>query len=148
MADTVSAEVRSRMMSRIRSKDTKPEIAVRRALWRTGFRYRVHDRTLPGTPDISNKRRRLAVFVDGCFWHGCPACYTRPESNTEFWSAKLLANRTRREKVRADLEEMGFLVVEIWEHETADPDAAAGRVVDALGDRESYAAAGCMRADG
>lgn len=71
MADTVSPETRSRMMSKIRSKNTKPEMAVRRTLWKSGLRYRVHDRTLPGTPDISNKRKRLAVFVDGCFWHGC-----------------------------------------------------------------------------
>ena len=120
-------------MSRIRSKDTKPEIAVRRALWRTGFRYRVHDRTLPGTPDISNKGKKLAVFVDGCFWHGCPKCYTEPKSNVDFWKTKLLANRTRREKVRANLEEMGFRVVEIWEHETKDPGAAAARVIAAHG---------------
>ena len=140
MVDVVSVEVRSRMMSRIRSKNTKPEIIVRRALWRTGFRYRVHDRTLPGTPDISNKSRKLAIFVDGCFWHGCPECYTKPENNAGFWSAKLLANRTRREKVRTDLEEMGFMVVEIWEHETVDPDAVANRVIAALEYRRSNVA--------
>ena len=136
MADTVSVETRSRMMSRVRSKDTKPELAVRRALWRAGLRYRVHDRTLPGTPDISNKRRRLAVFVDGCFWHRCPECYAEPKSNVEFWRAKVSRNRARREEVREDLEEMGFRVVEIWEHEVADdPDAAVRRLRAALGER-------------
>lgn len=130
--DTVSAQVRSRMMSRIRSRDTKPEISVRSALWRAGFRYRVHDRTLPGTPDISNKAKKLAIFVDGCFWHGCPKCYTKPDSNADFWSAKLAANRTRREKVRADLGEMGFTVVEIWEHEIDNPEYVVDVVVTSL----------------
>ena len=142
MADTVSPETRSRMMSRVRSKDTGPELAVRGALWRAGFRYRVHDRTLPGTPDISNKSKRLAVFVDGCFWHGCPECYAEPKSNVDFWRAKVRRNRARRDEVREDLERMGFLVVEVWEHEVAgDPDAAVRRLRAALGGRAPPGAA-------
>lgn len=108
------------MMSKIKSRDTKPELAVRRILWKTGFRYRVHDRTLPGTPDVSNKRKRLVVFVDGCFWHGCPSCYTEPKTNTDFWRAKIAGNRLRRRDVRKKLRNMGFRVVEIWEHEVSD----------------------------
>ena len=72
MTDRFTKRVRSRIMSNIRSKNTKPELFVRRILWRHGLRYRIHNRTVLGTPDTSNKRRKLAVFVDGCFWHGCP----------------------------------------------------------------------------
>ena len=132
MADTVSPETRSRMMSKIRSKDTKPELAVRRILWRAGIRYRIHDRTLPGTPDISNKRRRLAVFVDGCYWHGCPACYQEPKTNAEFWRSKIAGNRRRRKAVREDLERLGFRVVEIWEHDAKNADSVAGSVMAVL----------------
>ena len=121
-------------MSRVRSKDTKPEIAVRRILWKRGLRYRLHDRTLPGTPDISNRKRRLAVFVDGCFWHGCPRCYAEPKTNVGFWREKVRRNRARRDAVRADLAERGFRVVEIWEHEAGDEDAVVGLVGAALED--------------
>ena len=124
--------MRSRIMSRIRSKDTKPELTVRRILWARGLRYRIHSRAVPGIPDISNRRRRLAVFVDGCFWHGCPICYKEPKTNTEFWREKIRRNRARREVVRADLEAQGFRVVEIWEHEAGDQDAVVGRVCAAL----------------
>ena len=127
MADRVSAETRSRIMSRVRSKDTKPEMSVRRVLWMDGLRYCIHDQTLPGTPDISNKRKKLAVFVDGCFWHGCPECYSEPKTNVNFWRAKVRKNQTRREAVREDLERMGFRVVEIWEHEAENPDAVRAK---------------------
>ena len=132
MTDAFPREVRSRIMSRIRSKDTKPEITVRRILWRRGLRYRLHDRTLPGTPDISNRKRRLAVFVDGCFWHGCPRCYAEPKTNVGFWREKVRQNRARRDAVRADLAERGFRVVEIWEHDAGDEDAVVGLVGAAL----------------
>lgn len=128
MPDKFSKEVRSRIMSCIRSKDTRPEMTVRRILWERGLRYRVHSRTVLGTPDISNKRRRLAVFVDGCFWHGCPVCYVEPKSNTDFWRAKVRSNQQRRETVRAGLEAQGFRVIEIWEHEVDDTDAVVEKV--------------------
>ena len=135
MADAFPKEVRSRIMSRIRSKNTKPEMAVRRALWRRGLRYRVHSRAVLGTPDISNRRRRLAVFVDGCFWHGCPQCYSEPKTNVAFWREKVRKNRLRREAVRAGLEAQGFQVVEIWEHEAGDADTVTGKVWAALGEQ-------------
>lgn len=128
MADRVSPETRSRMMSKIRSKNTKPEMAVRRVLWRAGLRYRVHDRTLPGTPDISNKRKRLAVFVDGCFWHGCPTCRSIPQTNADFWRSKIDGNRRRRGRVKKALEERGFSVIEVWEHEANDPEAVLAKI--------------------
>ena len=141
MVDTVSKETRSQIMSRVRSKDTKPELAVRRILWRGGLRYRIHDRTLPGTPDISNKRLRLAVFVDGCFWHGCPTCYSEPKTNTDFWRDKVCRNRKRREKVRESLQRMGFRVVEVWEHEADNSDAVARSLRAALGEQRAPAGA-------
>ena len=135
MADKFSKETRSRIMSCIRGKDTKPELAVRRILWKLGLRYRVHDRTVLGTPDISNKRRRLAVFVDGCFWHGCPVCYREPKTNKDFWRGKISRNWRRREGVRAGLEGQGFRVVEIWEHDAWDQDTVVGKVGAALESR-------------
>ena len=115
-------------MASIRGKDTGPEIAVRRILWRHGFRYRTHDRTVLGRPDISNKRKRLAVFVDGCFWHGCPKCYQEPETNRDFWRSKVEGNRRRREIVRDGLKRQGFRVIEIWEHEVSRPDVVMKKV--------------------
>ena len=120
-------------MSNIRSKNTKPELFVRRILWGHGLRYRVHNRTVLGTPDISNKRRKLSVFVDGCFWHGCPVCYKEPKTNVAFWRAKIRNNRRRREAVRAGLEAQGFRVVEIWEHEADDQDAVLAKMSAAFG---------------
>ncbi|HUR25011.1 MAG TPA: very short patch repair endonuclease [Candidatus Thermoplasmatota archaeon] len=113
--DTVTPEVRSRIMGRIRGKNTKPELMLRRALHAEGVRFRVHDRTVPGTPDITHKGRRIAVFVDGCFWHGCPKHYSRPRSRQEFWDRKLAYNRDLRQRVRARLD--GWTVVEHWECE-------------------------------
>ena len=128
MVDKFSKEVRSRIMSKIRGKNTKPELAVRRILRGRGLRYRVHDRTILGTPDISNKRRGLAVFVDGCFWHGCPVCYKEPKTNRGYWRDKVSRNRKRREAVKDGLERQGFQVVEIWEHEAEDADTVVRKM--------------------
>ena len=128
MADKVSKEARSRIMASIRGRDTRPEIAVRRILWRHGLRYRTHDRTILGRPDISNKRKRLAIFVDGCFWHGCPKCYREPETNRDFWRSKVDGNRRRREIVRDGLKRQGFRVIEIWEHEVDCPGVVMEKV--------------------
>ena len=68
-------------MSKISSKNTSPELLFRKILWKEGFRYRIHDKSIIGTPDVSNKSKKIAVFVDGCFWHGCPRCYTAPKTN-------------------------------------------------------------------
>ena len=132
MTDRFSKEVRSRIMSSIGSKDTGPEMVVRRTLWASGFRYRVHNRSVLGTPDISNKKRRLAIFVDGCFWHGCSMCYKEPKTNVDFWREKIRRNRARREAVCKGLEEQGYRVVEIWEHEVNDSEIIVGRVSAAL----------------
>ena len=124
-----SPEVRSRIMSAIRSTNTKPEIAVRRAIWSRGLRYRIHDRSVPGTPDISNRSRRVAVFIDGCFWHACPKCYREPRSNVTFWRAKISRNRARRAEVKKMLNVDGWLVVQAWEHEIRrSPERVADRI--------------------
>ena len=93
MADIVSPEVRSRMMSGIRAKNTKPEMNIRRGLHRLGFRYRLHDKKLPGKPDLVLRKYRAAIFVNGCFWHGhdC-AMFKLPSTRTDFWRAKLARN--------------------------------------------------------
>lgn len=124
MADTHSPEVRSRNMAAVRSRDTKPEIRLRRALWQRGLRYftshgysRLTKTRLPGSPDILFPSARLAVFVDGCFWHGCPIHYTAPDSNSEFWRRKLQQNRDRDRRVTEQLETQGWTVLRVWEHD-------------------------------
>lgn len=119
MADTVKPETRTRMMSQIRSKNTAPELAVRRFLHRCGFRYRVHVRTLPGSPDIVLPGRHAAIFVNGCFWHRHPGCryaYS-PKSRVEFWEAKFRANVQRDARARTDLEAREWTVLTVWECE-------------------------------
>lgn len=107
-------------MSRVRGKDTKPELIVRRALHALGLRFRLHRRDLPGKPDIVLPRHRLAVFVHGCFWHRHPCCRlaSTPKSRTGFWEAKFAANVARDAKNRSALEAESWRVFTIWECET------------------------------
>lgn len=116
MTDIFSEAKRSEVMSRIRSRDTKPERLLRSALWRLGYRYRIAPKNIPGRPDIVFKRARLAVFVDGCFWHGCPAHYQRPKNRSRWWRNKLLQNRARDKKVNTLLRAEGWRVIRFWEH--------------------------------
>ncbi|NBD09109.1 DNA mismatch endonuclease Vsr [Corallococcus sp. c25j21] len=116
---------RSEQMARIRGTDTSPEVTLRRALWSRGLRYRLHERTPAGRPDVALPASRVAVFIDGCFWHGCPFHYARPRSREEFWSAKLAANIDRDARQSALLEEAGWRVVRIWEHEVVEELASA-----------------------
>lgn len=116
-ARTAPAEVRSALMSRIGGRHTDPELVLRRELWRRGLRYRLHVRTPAGRPDIVFPRARIAVFVDGCFWHGCPLHYVRPRSGSSFWGRKLRDNVLRDQRQTAELEDAGWLVLRFWEHE-------------------------------
>jgi DNA mismatch endonuclease (patch repair protein) len=86
-------------MSRIRGRDTAPELALRRALWKEGVRFRVNVRDLPGRPDIASKKAKVAVFVDGCFWHGCPEHYRAPRTRRAYWEEKIRRNQERRRQV-------------------------------------------------
>lgn len=117
MVDTLTPAQRSERMSKIRSRDTKPEIALRKALHRLGFRFRLHGRKLPGKPDIVLPKYRIALFVHGCFWHRHEACKiaTTPKSNTEFWLNKFKRNVTRDASNVLALEEDGWNVIIAWE---------------------------------
>lgn len=112
-------------MRRQRRRDTKPELAVRRAVTRLGYRYRVSSSTLPGSPDLSNKTQQWAIFVHGCFWHQHPGCKkaTIPEHNKSWWVEKLERNSRRDREKEALLLQLGFRVKTIWECETLDLEA-------------------------
>lgn len=108
---------RSEQMARIRSKHTKPERVLRSALWAAGLRYRLHVSELPGRPDIVFKGSRVVVWVDGCFWHGCPEHYVYPRTRREYWSRKLARNVERDRQQTYALENAGWRVVRVWEHD-------------------------------
>jgi DNA mismatch endonuclease (patch repair protein) len=115
-------------MSRIRSRNTKPEVALRREVFARGLRYRTSLK-LHGKPDIVLTRAKIAVFVDGCFWHGCPEHGTRPKSNIQYWGPKLDRNRARDAQVTAQLEDAGWYVMRIWHHEIV---TGCGSVADRI----------------
>ncbi len=125
VGDVMTPEQRSRCMSRIRSSDTKPEMIVRRALWRCGLRFRTKTR-LPGRPDIVFPTERVAVFVDGCFWHCCPQHQVQPSTNAAFWQKKLSGNVERDRRTKQLLIADGWIVLRFWEH---DVDLRAESVV-------------------
>jgi len=104
-------------MSRIRSRDTSPERLLRSALWRAGLRFRLHARTPHGRPDVVFPKPRVAVFIDGCFWHGCPEHYVRPRTRDEFWSSKLRENVERDRRQTLLLEQEGWRIFRFWEHQ-------------------------------
>lgn len=116
MADHLSSDARSRLMARVRSRGSIPEITVRRALHAAGYRFRLHRKDLPGKPDIVLARYRTAVFVHGCFWHG-HECRKgkRPDSNADFWNRKLDRNQQRDREAQAHLHGQGWSVVIVWE---------------------------------
>ena len=119
MVDKVSKEVRSYNMSRIRSKDTKPEILVRSYLFSKGLRFRKNDKRYPGSPDIVLPKYKTIVFVNGCFWHLHEECKyaVMPKSNVEFWKKKLYENKERDERNQKELEKLGWKVITVWECE-------------------------------
>lgn len=122
-----------RSMQGNRSRDTKPELRLRSALHRRGLRYRVGYRPLPNmrmTADVVFTKSKVAVFIDGCFWHGCPQHYRQPGTNDEYWAPKLERNRARDARADAALVLAGWTVVRAWEHE--DPAAVADRVEAAV----------------
>ena len=123
MADIVDKATRSRMMSGIRGSNTKPELLVRRFLHRAGLRYRLHDRRLPGRPDLVFPKYRTVVEVRGCFWHQHPGCRFAymPQSNNKFWATKLAGNVARDQRNEEALRSLGWRVVVIWECETSSP---------------------------
>ncbi|MEX0382791.1 very short patch repair endonuclease [Spiribacter sp. 1M153] len=116
MTDVLTPEQRSRVMGRIRGSNTKTELWVRQGLFALGFRYRLHQRQLPGTPDLVLPRYRAVIFVNGCFWHGHDChLYRLPSTRTDFWQSKIETNRIRDQKNNARLRELGWRVLIIWE---------------------------------
>jgi DNA mismatch endonuclease (patch repair protein) len=104
-------------MSRIRGYDTKPEIKLRKALWNKGLRYTKKNRDILGKPDLAFRKRRIAIFVDGCFWHRCPKHYNKPSNNAEFWEKKIRSNIDRDKKINQILCAQGWKIIRVWEHD-------------------------------
>lgn len=119
MPDILTPSQRHKCMTSIRGKNTKPEILVRKGLHARGFRFRLHNKKLPGSPDIVLPKYGVAIMVNGCFWHGHKGCRyaTKPKTNIEFWETKIARNRHRDEVTTAHLEALGWTVITIWECE-------------------------------
>ncbi len=132
--DNLSPERRSWVMSRIRSKDTKPEIIVRSLLHRAGYRFRIDCRDLPGRPDIVLPKYRTAIFVHGCFWHRHPGCpqATIPKTRTAFWQNKFVNNVKRDQRSRRKLRELGWKTVVVWECQVQKNPESVFRRLDKL----------------
>jgi DNA mismatch endonuclease (patch repair protein) len=124
------SEARSAIMRAVKSRDTKPEMAVRSLAHRLGFRFRLHRGSLPGCPDLVFVARRKAIFVNGCFWHGhdCKRGARMPKANAPYWRAKIAANRSRDARVRAELAAAGWESLTVWECETRDVEALRARL--------------------
>jgi len=120
-------------MSQIRGKNTKPEMTIRRLLWKNGLRgYRIHY-DLPGKPDIVFTRTKTAIFIDGCFWHKCPECFHEPKTNTDFWMKKINHNVQRDKEINAQLSTEGWNILRFWEHEVRkDPETVVRKIRSAL----------------
>ena len=133
MPDILTQSQRRKCMSSIRGKNTKPEILVRKGLHARGFRFRLHNKKLPGSPDIVLPKYGVAIMVNGCFWHGHKGCRyaTKPKSNVEFWETKIARNRHRDEVTNAHLEALGWHVITMWECELRESASVTSRL-DAL----------------
>jgi DNA mismatch endonuclease, patch repair protein len=133
--DTIKKNARSRLMGRISGKDTKPEMVVRRVAHRLGYRFRLHQPDLPGSPDLVFPRRRKAVFVHGCYWHRHPGCRLAymPKSNVAFWTRKFAANEARDRQALEDLHHLRWGTLVMWECETKDIKIVASRLTTYLG---------------
>ena len=135
MPDPLDASARSRLMGRVRQKDTEPEMDVRRILHAMGYRYRLHVSELPGRPDIVLPRHHTVVQVNGCFWHGHETCSRGklPSSNREFWVDKINKNRARDAATEIELESMGWRVITVWQCELKDKEAVRERLRASIG---------------
>jgi DNA mismatch endonuclease (patch repair protein) len=134
MTDTLTAIERSKRMARVKGRDTKPEMLVRRMLHGMGYRYRLHAKDLPGKPDVVFRSRKKAIFVHGCFWHRHPGCgmARMPKSRQDFWRPKLEGNRARDLRNQEKLALMGWGVFVVWECETKNTEELAKRLLTFL----------------
>jgi DNA mismatch endonuclease (patch repair protein) len=133
MTDVLTQEQRKLNMSRIRAKNTGPEVKLRKLLFAEGVRgYRIHF-NLPGKPDIVFTKKKIVIFIDGCFWHKCPVCFQEPETRKEFWMKKINSNVERDEKIDNQLLKQGWIVIRIWEHEIKkEPENAVKKIIALL----------------
>jgi len=133
MTDVLTSAQRQLNMSRIRAKNTGPEVKFRKFLWAEGIRgYRIHYK-LPGKPDIVFTKKKIAVFIDGCFWHKCPICFQEPETRNEFWMKKIQSNIDRDKRVNEQLKKEGWKVIRIWEHEIRkEPEKVIKKIIKIL----------------
>jgi DNA mismatch endonuclease (patch repair protein) len=133
LVDCFSKEQRSALMGRVRQRDTKPEVLLRKALWARGLRYRKHKKVAGIRPDLLVAQHSTAIFVDGCFWHGCPTHYSEPASNSTFWKNKIATNTQRDQSNNRVLTENGWRVIRIWECEIEDDlNAVVERVANTI----------------
>lgn len=133
MADTVSPSKRSDIMRSVKNRNTSPEMLVRKNLYCLGYRYRLHYKKLPGTPDIVFIGKKKAIFINGCFWHwhGCKRSRI-PKTNTEYWEKKLKRNRSRDAKIYKELINLGWQLLIIWECETVNQKELSERLINFL----------------
>lgn len=117
MPDVFSKKIRSQIMSKIRSTNTKVERDFRKRVWAEGLRYRLYYSKLPGRPDMAFVSKKVVVFIDGCFWHKCPKCFKRPASNTDYWDKKIEYNISKDKRVSDELKKLGWKVLRFWEHD-------------------------------
>ena len=131
MTDNLKKEQRSYIMSKIKGKNTKPELLVRRFLFAKDFRFRIHDKRYPGKPDIVLPKYKTVIFVNGCFWHGHQEgnCFALPKSNVDFWNAKITGNIKKDILNQIKLKELGFKVIVVWECQLKESDALENLVL-------------------
>ena len=139
MVDRITAAQRSHLMSQVRSSDTKPELVLRKTLFSLGLRgWRCHRRDLPGKPDLAFGVSKVAIFVDGAFWHGHPSRH-KPGRSGEYWDTKIARNQERDLQVDETLRQMGWRVIRVWDFEVmSDPVAAAERIICATRGESSF----------
>ena len=139
MVDRIDKQVRSANMSRIRSKDTKPELKVRKILHKLGYRFRLHRKDIPGRPDIVLPKHKTVVFVNGCFWHRHSGCKSyNPKSKVEFWQGKFKDNQARDKIIKQQLSDLGWRQLVIWECETKDKSRVQNILRDFLSDKNRH----------
>ena len=126
--DRITSKQRSYIMSRIRGSNTKPELMIKRST--DGRKLRYQPRGIRGSPDFANKRRKIAVFVDGCFWHKCPKCYRPPKSNKKYWKAKIERNTKRDKDVNRKMRDEGWTVLRFWEHQVNENPAQVAKRIN------------------
>ena len=133
MADVLTQEQRKFNMSRIKGKNTGPEVKLRKMLFAENIRgYRIHF-NLPGKPDIVFTKKKIAIFIDGCFWHKCPICFQEPETRKEFWMNKIQSNVDRDKKINEQLKDKGWTVLRFWEHDVRkNPDVIVKKIAEMI----------------